>query len=60
MTPYAPMLGHNGARRQAAALLRLAVSPLVDIRDRNQIARDRLAARAKLLPPDERETALAA
>jgi hypothetical protein len=60
MAPYAPMLGHNGARRKAAALLRLAVSPLVDIRDRNQIVHDRLAARARLLPSDERETALAA
>jgi hypothetical protein len=49
MLPYAPVLGYYGGRQNAAALVRLAVSHLIDVRDPVQIAYDRLAARAKSL-----------
>jgi hypothetical protein len=49
MAPYAPVLGYAGGWRQIAALGRLAVYPWIDVRDRIQVAYDRLAARAEVL-----------
>ena len=49
MTPYAPSLAYNGGRAELKALLRLAVSPLVDMRDPIQVAYSRIAARAEEL-----------
>ena len=49
MLPYAPILGYYGGRQNAAALIRLAVSNLLDVRDPVQVLHDRLAARAELL-----------
>ena len=46
MTPYAPRVCYNGRRSELKALLRRAVSPVVDIRDPIQLVHDRLAARA--------------
>ena len=47
MTPYAPIFAYNGGRGELKALLRLAVSPLVDMRDPSQVAYSRIAARAE-------------
>jgi hypothetical protein len=49
MAPYAPNLGYHGGRAELKALLRLAVSPLVDMRDPIQVAYSRIAARAEEL-----------
>jgi hypothetical protein len=49
MTPFAPILGYTGARGELERLLRLAVSPLIDIRDPILRARNRIAARAELV-----------
>lgn len=46
MAPCAPVLGYFGGRQEAVALLRLAAYPFVDVRDRIQVAYDRIAARA--------------
>jgi hypothetical protein len=46
MTPYAPRVCYNGRRSELKALLRRAVSPVVDIRDPIQLVHDRLATRA--------------
>lgn len=46
MEPFAPVLGYFGGRDHLKALLRLGVSPVVDVRDPIQVAYDRLAARA--------------
>ena len=48
MKPFAPILQYGGARGELERLLRLALSPVVDIRDPIQKARARLAARAEL------------
>ena len=45
MVPYAPVVGYNGGRSELKAILRRAVSPIVDIRDPIQVAYDRIAAR---------------
>ena len=49
MKPFVPVLEYNGARGELERLLRLAVSPVLDIRDPIQRARARIAARADLL-----------
>jgi Hint domain len=46
MTPCAPRICYNGRRSELKALLRRAVSPVVDIRDPIQLLHDRIAARA--------------
>jgi hypothetical protein len=46
MTPYAPRVCYNGGRSELKALLRRAVSPVIDIRDSIQLVHDRLATRA--------------
>jgi hypothetical protein len=48
MKPFAPIIKMQGGRGEVERLLRLAMSPVVDIRDARQRARDRIAARAKL------------
>ena len=48
MKPFAPTIYYKGARGEVERLLRKAVSPVVDIRDPSQRARDRIAARAEL------------
>jgi len=45
--PFAPVLGYRGGREELQGLLRLAVSPIVDIRDPIQVAYDRIGARAE-------------
>ena len=45
MTPFAPRVCYNGRRSELKALLRRAVSPVVDIRDPIQLVHDRIAAR---------------
>ena len=45
MTPCAPRVCYNGRRSELKALLRRAVSPVVDIRDPIQLVHDRIAAR---------------
>src|SRR6476620_5266889 len=45
MTPYAPRVCYNGRRSELKALVRRAVSPVVDMRDPIQLVHDRLAAR---------------
>ncbi len=45
MTPYAPRVCYNGRRSELKALLRRAVSPVVDMRDPIQLLHDRIAAR---------------
>jgi hypothetical protein len=45
MKPFAPTIYYKGARGEVERLLRKAVSPVVDIRDPSQKARDRIAAR---------------
>lgn len=49
MKPFAPVLKYKGGRGELERLLRLALSPVVDIRDPIQRARNRIAARAKLV-----------
>jgi hypothetical protein len=49
MTPFAPLLRFYSGRAELQGLLRLALSPLVDIRDPIQRARARIEARAELL-----------
>jgi hypothetical protein len=49
MKPFAPVLKYQGGRGELERLLRLAVSPVVDIRDPIQRARARIAARAELV-----------
>jgi hypothetical protein len=48
MKAFAPVLGYRGGREELRGLLRLAVSPIVDVRDPIQKAYDRIAARAEL------------
>jgi hypothetical protein len=48
MKPFAPMFSYGG-RAELQGLLRLALSPIVDVRDPVQRARDRIAARAELV-----------
>jgi hypothetical protein len=48
MKPFAPTIYFKGARGEVERLLRKAVSPVVDIRDPSQRARDRIAARVEL------------
>jgi len=48
MKPFAPILYYRGARGELERLLRLAVSPVIDIRDPSQRAQDRIAARAEV------------
>jgi Hint domain len=45
MTPCAPRVCYNGRRSELKALLRRAVSPIVDMRDPIQLVHDRIAAR---------------
>jgi hypothetical protein len=47
MKPFAPMLEYNGVGGELGRLLRLAVSPVIDIRDPILKARKRFAARAE-------------
>jgi Hint domain len=49
MEPFAPILRYTGARGELERLLRLAVSPVIDIRDPILRARNRIAARAELV-----------
>jgi hypothetical protein len=49
MKPFAPVLDYLGGRAELEGLLRLALSPMVDVRDPIQRARDRIAARAELV-----------
>jgi Hint domain len=49
MEPFAPILKYRGGRAELERLLRLAVSPVVDMRDPIQRARARIAARARLV-----------
>jgi Hint domain len=49
MKPFAPILKCTGARGELERLLRLAVSPVIDIRDPILRARNRIAARAELV-----------
>lgn len=46
MKPFAPVLEYRGAGREFERLLRMAVSPVFDVRDPIQRARARIAARA--------------
>jgi hypothetical protein len=46
MKPFAPVLEYRGARGELERLLRLAVSPVLDVRDPIQRARAGIAARA--------------
>jgi hypothetical protein len=48
MTPFAPVISYGG-RAELQGLLRLALSPIVDMRDPVQKARCQIAARAELL-----------
>jgi hypothetical protein len=48
MKPFAPIFSYGG-RAELQGLLRLALSPIVDVRDPVQRARDRIAARSELL-----------
>lgn len=48
MKPFAPIFNY-GIRAELQGLLRLALSPVVDVRDPVQRARDRIAARAELV-----------
>jgi len=48
MKPFAPIFSYGG-RAELKGLLRLALSPIVDVRDPVQRARYRIAARAELL-----------
>lgn len=43
--PYSPIAGYNGGRSVLKALLRRAVSPVVDMRDPIQVAYDKIAGR---------------
>ena len=45
MTPFAPRVCYNGRRSELKALLRRAVSPVVDMRDTIQLVHDRIASR---------------
>lgn len=49
MKPFAPVLEYQGIRGELERLLRMSVSPIVDIRDPIQKARARIAARAELV-----------
>jgi hypothetical protein len=49
MKPFAPTYRHYGGRAELQGLLRLALSPVVDVRDPVQRARVRIAARAELV-----------
>lgn len=49
MKPFAPVLEYQGVHGELERLLRLAVSPIVDIRDPIQKARAKLSARAELV-----------
>jgi Hint domain len=49
MKPFAPLYRHYGGRAELQGLLRLALSPVVDVRDPVQRARIRIAKRAELV-----------
>ena len=49
MKPFAPILRYEGGRAELERLLRLAVSPFVDIRDPILRSRNRIAERAELI-----------
>ena len=49
MTPYAPVVAHSGGWAELKALLRLAVSPSLDMRDPIQVAYSRIATRTEEL-----------
>jgi hypothetical protein len=49
MTPFAPILGHRNKRQKVEAIARSVISKVVDVRDRTQVIRDRLARRAEEL-----------
>jgi hypothetical protein len=49
MEPFAPVVRHYGGRAELQGLLRLSLSPIADVRDPVQRARDRITARAKLV-----------
>lgn len=49
MMPYAPVCYYSGGRAELAALFRLAVSCVYDVRDPIQVALDRLTRRAAAL-----------
>ena len=56
MKPCAPQVCYNGRRSELKALIRRAVSPLVDVRDPIQLVHDRIAARELLKLTLTRET----
>jgi Hint domain len=47
MKPFAPVVRHYGGRAELQGLLRLSLSPIADVRDPVQKARDRISARAE-------------
>ena len=49
MKPFAPILEYQGVRGELDRMLRLAASPVLDIRDPIQRARSKIAARARSL-----------
>jgi hypothetical protein len=49
MTPYAPVISYNGGLDELKGLLRLAVYPVIDVRDAAQVAHDTIIARSKEL-----------
>jgi len=49
MKPFAPIFDYYGGRAELKGLLRLALSPIVDLRDPVQRAHYRIAARAELV-----------
>ena len=48
LVPYAPLLRINGGRSQLKSRLRSAISPIVDVRNQQDIIRDRLENRAEM------------
>ena len=56
MTPCAPRVCYNGRRSELKALLRRAVSPVVDIRDPIQSVHDRIATRGAELENQNRKS----
>ena len=49
LVPYAPLFSINGGRGQLKSRLRSAISPIVDVRNRQDIIRDHLEDRSEML-----------
>jgi hypothetical protein len=45
--PAAPILGYNGGRAKLKGRIRSAISPIIDLRTKLEIVRDRLRERAR-------------